>query len=237
MHAGPSEARARLDTRRGAWRRDGSRGGATDVVDPEGAIFDEPILEAFVEDEEDQADASTRDGESGDEGSYWDEDNRDAPGVPPVATAAAMYLREISRVPLLRAADEVRLAQNVERGRAAQEIFRASQIPISLQTRVGDENESDLGEYIADQTAISTADLVSNGMLREHIEDVLDRLAHGERRALQLRFGLEDGRRRTLEEVGHELAVTRERARQIESEALKKVRHPRLSRELQGYLD
>ena len=117
------------------------------------------------------------------------------------------------------------------------EIFRASQVPISLQTRVGEEDESDLGEFIADQTAIAPADAVTHELLKEQIDDVLDELTNRERRALQLRFGLEDGRRRTLEEVGAELGVTRERARQIEAEALRKLRHPKYSRRLRDYLE
>jgi len=117
------------------------------------------------------------------------------------------------------------------------EIFRASQVPISLQTRVGEEDESDLGEFIADTAAVPPAEAVAHELLREQIEDVLEELTDRERRALQLRFGLEDGRRRTLEEVGGALGVTRERARQIEAEALRKLRHPKLSRKLRDYLE
>jgi RNA polymerase primary sigma factor len=141
--------------------------------------------------------------------------------------------QELGREPT---SEEVAIAVEMS-AEKVQDIFRSSQVPISLQTRVGEEDESDLGEFIADQASAATADAVTQGMLREHLEEVLEELTTRERRALQLRFGLEDGRRRTLEEVGHELAVTRERARQIEAEALRKLRHPRLSRELRDYLD
>ena len=117
------------------------------------------------------------------------------------------------------------------------EIFRASQVPISLQTRVGEDDESDLGEFIADTTALAPSEVVTHDLLREQIDDVLGELTVRERRALELRFGLGDGRRRTLEEVGADLGVTRERARQIEAEALRKLRHPKLSRKLRDYLE
>jgi RNA polymerase primary sigma factor len=117
------------------------------------------------------------------------------------------------------------------------EIFRSSQVPISLQTRVGEDDESDLGEFIADTAAIAPSEAVAHGLLREQIDDVLGELTTRERRALQLRFGLDDGHRHTLEEVGSDLGVTRERARQIEAEALTKLRHPKLSRKLRDYLE
>ncbi len=116
-------------------------------------------------------------------------------------------------------------------------IFRLAQGPVSLQTRVGEEDESDLEAFIADQTSPTPAEAVHRELLRDQIARVLEELTARERRAIELRFGLEDGRRRTLEEVGRELCVTRERARQIEAEALRKLRQPRLSRELREFLE
>ncbi len=117
------------------------------------------------------------------------------------------------------------------------DVFRASQVPISLQTKVGEDEESSLGEFIPDQLTPAPAELVAQELLKEQIDEVLQNLTLREQTALRLRFGLEDGRRRTLEEVGAELGVTRERARQIEAEALRKLRNPRLSRLLRDYLE
>ena len=117
------------------------------------------------------------------------------------------------------------------------DVFRASQVPISLQTRVGDDEESSLGEFIPDQVTPQPSETVAQELLKEQIDSVLKNLTLREQMALRLRFGLEDGRRRTLEKVGSELGVTRERARQIEAEALRKLRRPQLSRLLRDYLD
>ena len=117
------------------------------------------------------------------------------------------------------------------------DVFRASQVPISLQTRVGDDEESSLGEFIPDRVTPEPSETVAQELMKEHIDSVLKNLTLREQMALRLRFGLEDGRRRTLEEVGSELGVTRERARQIEAEALRKLRRPQFSRLLRDYLE
>ncbi len=117
------------------------------------------------------------------------------------------------------------------------DVFRASQVPVSLQARVGEDEESSLGEFIPDHVTPQPSETVAQELLKEHIDSVLQNLTMREQMALRLRFGLEDGRRRTLEQVGSELGVTRERARQIEAEALRKLRHPRLSQILRDYLD
>ncbi len=117
------------------------------------------------------------------------------------------------------------------------EIQKVSQEPVSLETPIGEEEDSHLGDFIEDQGALAPADAASQQLLREQVEDVLASLTSRERRVLQLRFGLEDGRSRTLEEVGREFGVTRERIRQIEAKALRKLRHPSRSRKLKDYLD
>lgn len=117
------------------------------------------------------------------------------------------------------------------------EILKVAQEPVSLETPVGDEEDSHLADFIEDQAAPAPADQASSQLLREQVEDVLDSLSGRERRVLQLRFGLDDGRQRTLEEVGREFGVTRERIRQIEAKALRKLRHPTRSRKLRDYLD
>jgi RNA polymerase primary sigma factor len=117
------------------------------------------------------------------------------------------------------------------------EILKVSQEPVSLETPIGEEEDSHLGDFIEDHTALPPADAASYQLLKEHIDDVLSTLNPRERRVLQLRFGLEDGRSRTLEEVGREFGVTRERIRQIEAKALRKLRHPSRSRKLKDYLE
>jgi RNA polymerase primary sigma factor len=117
------------------------------------------------------------------------------------------------------------------------EIVKVSQLPISLESPVGEEEDSALGNSIEDRNAIPPADVASKQLLKEQIEDVLSTLTDREKRVLTLRFGLEDGRSRTLEEVGAEFNVTRERIRQIEAKALRKLRHPSRSRKLKDYLE
>ncbi|MCA9852878.1 MAG: sigma-70 family RNA polymerase sigma factor, partial [Dehalococcoidia bacterium] len=129
---------------------------------------------------------------------------------------------------------ETSLAYSPERIR---EIQKVSQEPVSLETPIGEEEDSHLGDFIEDAGALAPADAASQQLLREQVEDVLASLTSRERRVLQLRFGLEDGRSRTLEEVGREFNVTRERIRQIEAKALRKLRHPSRSKKLKDYLD
>ncbi|MGL6247697.1 MAG: RNA polymerase sigma factor RpoD, partial [Culicoidibacterales bacterium] len=106
------------------------------------------------------------------------------------------------------------------------EILKISQEPVSLETPIGEEDDSHLGDFIEDQDSVSPTDYATNEVLKEQIRDVLERLTDREERVLRLRFGLDDGRTRTLEEVGQEFGVTRERIRQIEAKALRKLRNP-----------
>ncbi len=117
------------------------------------------------------------------------------------------------------------------------EIIKVSQLPISLESPIGEEEDSHLGDFIEDQNALPPPDAASRQLLKEQIDGVLSSITPRERRVLQLRFGLEDGRSRTLEEVGKEFNVTRERIRQIEAKALRKLRHPTRSRKLKDYLE
>ena len=117
------------------------------------------------------------------------------------------------------------------------EIIKVSQLPVSLEAPIGEEEDSHLGDFIEDQNALPPPDAASKQLLKEQIDGVLSSLTPREQRVLQLRFGLEDGRSRTLEEVGKEFNVTRERIRQIEAKALRKLRHPSRSRKLKDYLE
>ncbi|HEX2170868.1 MAG TPA: sigma-70 family RNA polymerase sigma factor [Dehalococcoidia bacterium] len=130
--------------------------------------------------------------------------------------------------------DEVAVAMEVT-PQKVREIARAAQHPISLETPVGETEESMLGDFIADNSTPTPVEMATQAVLRDQVGNVLDNLTDRERRVVELRFGLTDGRNRTLEEVGVELGVTRERVRQIEGQALSKLRSPRLSGQLRDY--
>ena len=117
------------------------------------------------------------------------------------------------------------------------EIMKIAQEPVSLETPIGEEEDSHLGDFIEDQEAPAPAEAASFTLLKEQLSEVLDTLTDRERKVLSKRFGLDDGHARTLEEVGREFGVTRERIRQIEAKALRKLRHPSRSRKLKDYLD
>ncbi len=117
------------------------------------------------------------------------------------------------------------------------EVMRVAQEPVSLETPIGEEEDSHLGDFIPDEEAPAPADAASHLLLKEQLRDVLETLTPRESKVLSLRFGLEDGRPRTLEEVGKEFEVTRERIRQIEAKALRKLRHPSRSKKLKDFLD
>ena len=117
------------------------------------------------------------------------------------------------------------------------EILKISQEPVSLETPIGEEEDSHLGDFIQDDNVPVPAEAAAQTLLKEQLDEVLDTLTEGEQKVLRLRFGMDDGRARTLEEVGKEFDVTRERIRQIEAKALRKLRHPSRSRKLRDYLD
>jgi RNA polymerase primary sigma factor len=117
------------------------------------------------------------------------------------------------------------------------EIMKIAQEPVSLETPIGEEEDSHLGDFIPDEDAPAPAEAAAFTLLKEQLMDVLDTLTSREEKVLRLRFGLDDGRARTLEEVGKEFNVTRERIRQIEAKALRKLRHPSRSKKLKDYLD
>ena len=142
-------------------------------------------------------------------------------------------LQELGREPLPEEiADEMGLSEDKVR-----EILKIAQEPVSLETPIGEEEDSHLGDFIPDDDAPAPAEAAAFTMLREQLVDVLDTLTPREEKVLRLRFGLDDGRVRTLEEVGREFNVTRERIRQIEAKALRKLRHPSRSKKLKDYLE
>ena len=142
-------------------------------------------------------------------------------------------LQEYGREPT---AEEIGLAMEIGPEKV-EEIMKISQEPVSLETPIGEEEDSHLGDFIEDRNAPAPADAASFQLLKEQVDDVLHTLTEREARVLVLRFGLEDGRGRTLEEVGREFGVTRERIRQIEAKALRKLRHPSRSRKLRDFLE
>src|SRR5436305_7216304 len=117
------------------------------------------------------------------------------------------------------------------------EIIRIAPEPLSLETPIGEEEDSHLADFVEDQEAMSPSEAAANMLLRREIEDALNKLTPREREVIRMRFGLEDGTPRTLEEVGRSFNVTRERIRQIEAKAHKKLRHPSRSRKLREFLD
>ena len=117
------------------------------------------------------------------------------------------------------------------------EIMRIAQDPVSLETPIGEEEDSHLGDFIPDDDAPAPAEAASHTLLREQLNEVLNTLTEREAKVLKLRFGLEDGKSRTLEEVGQRFEVTRERIRQIEAKALRKLRHPSRSKKVKDFLD
>ena len=142
-------------------------------------------------------------------------------------------LQQLGREP---APEEVAEAMEISVERV-REIMKIAQEPVSLETPIGEEEDSHLGDFIEDQDAPAPAEAASFMLLKEQLEEVLDTLTEREERVLRLRFGLDDGRARTLEEVGQNFGVTRERIRQIEAKALRKLRHPSRSRKLKDFLD
>ena len=141
--------------------------------------------------------------------------------------------QELGREPT---SDEIAVAMEMPPERV-REIMKISQEPVSLEMPIGEEEDSNLGDFIEDQKALPPADAASRKMLKEQVDDVLETLSERERAVLAMRFGLDDGRSRTLEEVGREFGVTRERIRQIEAKALRKLRHPSRAKKLKDFLD
>jgi RNA polymerase primary sigma factor len=142
-------------------------------------------------------------------------------------------VQELGREPL---PEEIAQEMNISEERV-REILKIAQEPVSLETPIGEEDDSHLGDFIEDQEAQAPADAAAFELLKEQLEDVLDTLSAREEKVLRLRFGLDDGRSRTLEEVGQFFGVTRERIRQIEAKALRKLRHPMRSKRLRDYLE
>ena len=153
-----------------------------------------------------------------------------------IVIAVMLLVAAFFYTPALPEAAEIAKQMNmpVERVR---EIQKISLEPVSLETPIGEEEDSHLGDFIQDDNVPVPAEAAAFTLLREQLDEVLGTLTEKEQKVLKLRFGLEDGRARTLEEVGKEFKVTRERIRQIEAKALRKLRHPSRSRKLKDYLE
>jgi RNA polymerase primary sigma factor len=150
-----------------------------------------------------------------------------------IIRVSRLFVQEYGREP---AAQEIAKQMRIPVNKV-KEILKISQVPISLQTPIGDEGDTNFGDFIEDKKAVSPANATLHSMLKEEIGSVLKTLDARERKILELRFGIEDGTSRTLEEVGSEFSVTRERVRQIESKALRKLRHPTRSRRIKTFID
>jgi len=150
-----------------------------------------------------------------------------------IIRVSRLFVQEYGREPT---AQEIARQMRIPVGKV-KEILKISQVPISLQTPIGDEGDTHFGDFIEDKKAISPANATLQSMLKDEIGHVLNTLDNRERKILELRFGIHDGTTRTLEEVGSEFNVTRERVRQIESKALRKLRHPTRSRRIKQFLD
>ncbi len=150
-----------------------------------------------------------------------------------IIRVSRLFVQEYGREPTAQEiAKQMRIPVN-----KVKEILKISQVPISLQTPIGDEGDTNFGDFIEDKKAVSPANATLHSMLKEEIGSVLQTLDERERKILELRFGIQDGTSRTLEEVGSEFNVTRERVRQIESKALRKLRHPTRSRRIKTFID
>jgi RNA polymerase primary sigma factor len=150
-----------------------------------------------------------------------------------IIRVSRLFVQEYGREPM---AQEIAKQMRIPIGKV-KEILKISQVPISLQTPIGDEGDTHFGDFIEDKKAVSPANATLQSMLKDEITNVLNTLDERERKILELRFGIHDGTTRTLEEVGSEFNVTRERVRQIESKALRKLRHPTRSRRIKQFLD
>ena len=150
-----------------------------------------------------------------------------------VIRVSRQLLQELGREPL---PEEIAKEMNISEEKV-REIIKIAQEPVSLETPIGEEEDSHLGDFIPDDEAPAPAEAASFTLMKEQLMNVLDTLTPREEKVLRLRFGLDDGRQRTLEEVGKEFNVTRERIRQIEAKALRKLRHPSRSKKLKDFLD